>query len=166
MKNNMKNKQDDQAISDETTQETVEEVVSEEQRKIQELQLLLASSMEREKRILADYQNLQRRSQEERLAFIKMANKDLFEALLQPLGHLSLAAASLKDRGLDMVIEQFWKELQNFGLAEIEVLGKEFDLKTMEVVDKKGDGEKVVEVVRKGFTLNGEVIQHAQVILA
>lgn len=174
----MTNKQDDQAFPDEVktavadevtqeeTEETVAETISEEQRKIQELQLLLASSLEREKRILADYQNLQRRSQEERLAFIKMANKDLFEALLQPLGHLSLAAASIKDRGLDMVVEQFWKELQNFGLVEIEVMGKEFDLKTMEVVDKKGDGEKVVEIVRKGFMLNGEVIQHAQVILA
>lgn len=162
----MTNKQDDQTISDETTQEAAEETVSEEQRKIQELQLLLASSMEREKRILADYQNLQRRSQEERMAFIKMANKDLCEAILQPLGHLSLAAASIKDRGLDMVVGQFWKELQNFGLVEIEVMGKEFDLKTMEVVDKKGDGEKVVEIVRKGFMLNGEVIQHAQVILA
>ncbi len=162
----MTNKQDDQTISDETTQEIAEETISEEQRKIQELQLLLASSMEREKRILADYQNLQRRSQEERMTFIKMANKDLFEAILQPLGHLSLAAASINDRGLNMVIEQFWKELQNFGLAEIEVMGKEFDLKIMEVVDKKGDGEKVVEIVRKGFMLNGEVIQHAQVILA
>ncbi len=146
--------------------EAVEEAVSEEQRKIQELQLLLANSLEREKRVLADYQNLQRRSQEERMVFIKMANKDFCQVLLQPLGHLSLAAANLKDRGLDMVIEQFWKELQNFGLMEIEALGQKFDLKTMEVVDKKGEGEKVIEVVRKGFTLNGEVIQHAQVILA
>lgn len=158
----MKNKRDDRAVSN----ETAEEIMSEQQRKIQELQLLLAASLEREKKFLADYQNLQRRSQEERMVFIKMANKDLFEALLQPLGHLSLAAANIKDRGLDMVIEQFWKELQNFGLAEIEVMGKEFDLKTMEVVDKKGDGEKVVEVVRKGYMLNGEIIQHAQVILA
>ncbi|AKM81121.1 MAG: Protein GrpE [Candidatus Pacebacteria bacterium GW2011_GWF2_38_9] len=158
----MKNKNDDQTVPNEKT----EEVISEEQRKIQELQLLLNASLEREKRVLADYQNLQRRSQTERLAFIKMANKDFCQVLLQPLEHLSMAAANLKDRGLDMVVEQFWKELRDFGLEEIEVLAKKFDLETMEVVDKKGDGEKVVEVVRKGYSLNGEVIQHAQVILA
>jgi molecular chaperone GrpE len=161
----MKNKQDDQAIVDEVTQETVAETISEEQRKIQELQLLLAASLEREKRALADYQNLQRRTQEERKALIKMANQDLCQALLQPLEHLSLAAQNLQDRGLNMVIEQFWKELANFSLQEIPVLGKKFDLQTMEVVDKKDKGEKVIEVVRKGYQLHDEVIQHAQVIL-
>jgi molecular chaperone GrpE len=158
----MKNKSDRQAVPNEKT----EEVISEEQRKIQELQLLLNASLEREKRILADYQNLQRRFQEEKLTFIKMANKNLCQALLQPLEHLSLAAANIKNQGLDMVIEQFWKELHDFGLTEIEVLGKKFDLKTMEAMGKKGDGEKVVEVVRKGYMLNGEVIQHAGVVLS
>lgn len=150
----MKNKQNDQAGT-----------VSEEQKKVQELQLLLAASLEREKRALADYQNLQRRTQDERRALIKMANKDLCQALLQPLEHLSLAAENIQDRGLNMVIEQFWKELANFSLQEIPVLGKNFDLKTMEVVDKKAKGEKVIEVVRKGYQLHDEVIQHAQVIL-
>jgi molecular chaperone GrpE len=77
-----------------------------------------------------------------------------------------MAATNIQNQGLDMVIEQFWKELKDFGLEELKVLGQKFDLNTMEVVDKKGEGEKVVEVVRKGYKLNGEVIQHAQVILA
>lgn len=136
------------------------------QEEIKVLQDQLESVKEREKRVLADYQNLQRRSAQEKLIFIKMANKDLCQALLQPLEHLSMAATTIKDQGLNMVLEQFWRELGNFGLSEIEVLGRNFDLKTMEVIDKKGDGEKVVEVVRRGYMLNGEVIQHAQVILA
>ena len=143
-----------------------EEVISEEQTKIQELQLLLSASLEREKRVLADYQNLQRRTIEERIAFVKLANKDFCQMLLQPLEHLSLAANNIKDQGLNMVVEQFWKELKEFGLEELDVLGKNFDLNTMEVVDKQGGGEKVLKVVRKGYKLNGEVIQHAQVILA
>jgi molecular chaperone GrpE len=161
----MKNKSDNQTVPSETT-ETAEEVISEEQRKIQELQLLLNASLEREKRVLADYQNLQRRSMEERAAFIKMANKDFCQVLLQPLEHLSLAATNLKDQGLNMVVDQFWKQLRDFGLEELEVMGQKFDLNTMEVVDKQGDGEKVTKIVRKGYKLNGEVIQHAQVILA
>jgi molecular chaperone GrpE (heat shock protein) len=77
---NMKNKNNQR----DAVQNKSEEVISEEQRKIQELQLLLNASLEREKRALADYQNLQRRSQEERIAFIKMANKEFCQVLLQP----------------------------------------------------------------------------------
>lgn len=149
-----------------TNQLKSEEVLDSVQEELASLKEKLQLSEEREKRILADYQNLQRRSQAERLAFIKMANRDFCQVLLQPLEHLSMAAANIKDRGLDMVVEQFWKELRDFGLEEIEVLGKKFDVSTMEVVDKKGEGEEVVEVVRKGYSLNGEIIQHAQVILA
>lgn len=142
------------------------EVLKKAEEEITRLQEQLKMAEEREKRVLADYQNLQRRSQAERLVFIKMANKDFCQALLQPLEHLSMAAANIKDQGLNMVVDQFWKELNDFGLEEIEVLGAKFDVETMEVVDKKGEGEKVVEVVRKGYKLNGEIIQHAQVILA
>jgi molecular chaperone GrpE len=159
---NMKNKNNQR----DAVQNKSEEVISEEQRKIQELQLLLNASLEREKRALADYQNLQRRSQEERIAFIKMANKEFCQVLLQPLEHLSMAAENLKDQGLNMVVEQFWKELQNFGLEKLNVLNQTFNLNTMEVVEKQGEGEKVVKVVRQGYSLNGEVIQHAQVVLA
>jgi molecular chaperone GrpE (heat shock protein) len=77
-----------------------------------------------------------------------------------------MAAENLKDQGLNMVVEQFWKELQNFGLEKLNVLNQTFNLNTMEVVEKQGEGEKVVKVVRQGYSLNGEVIQHAQVVLA
>lgn len=143
-----------------------EEVLKTTEAEILRLKEELQNAQEREKRALADYQNLKRRSMEERVTFIKMANKDFCQVLLQPLEHLSLAAINIKDQGLNMVVEQFWKELRDFGLEEIEVVGQKFDLNTMEVVDKQGDGEKVIKVVRKGYKLNGEVIQHAQVILA
>jgi molecular chaperone GrpE len=143
-----------------------EEVLKAAEAEILHLKEEVQAAQEREKRALADYQNLQRRSMEERMAFIKMANKDLCQALLQPLEHLSLAAQNIEDRGLNIVVEQFWKELQDFGLEEVEVLGQKFDLNIMEAVEKKGNGEKVIEVVRKAYKLNGEIIQHAQVVLA
>lgn len=134
--------------------------------RVKDLEEALILANEKEKRAIADYQNLVRRSREERTAFVKMANKDFALSILQPLEHLSMAATQINDQGLNMVIAQLWKELSNQGLEEIEVLGKKFDLETMEAVDKEGDGDKVVKVVRKGYTLNGEVIQHSQVVLA
>lgn len=125
----------------------------------------LQQAQEREKRTLADYQNLQRRAQEERLAYIKLANRDFCQGLLEPLEHLSLAAAALQDKGLNMVVEQFWKKLESMGLVALDPVGQQFDVATMEVVEQRGTGDHVTQVVRKGYKLHGEVIQHAQVIL-
>ena len=124
-----------------------------------------AAASEREKRALADYQNLVRRSQEDRARAIKLAGVEFASVLLQPMDHLARAAAQLKDPGLTMVLTQFEQALAQAGLEEIKVMGQKFDVNTMEVVDTKDKGEKVVAVVSKGYTLNGEVIQHAKVVL-
>ena len=124
----------------------------------------LAAS-EREKRALADYQNLIRRSQAERLQVMKLAGAEFASVLLTPLDHLGRAAAQIQDKGLNMVVSQFEAALKQAGLEEIPVMGQKFDVNTMEVVDTKAKGEKVIEIVTKGYKLNGEVIQHAKVVL-
>ncbi len=134
-------------------------------KKIVELQQQLADSLEREKRVLADYQNLVKRNREERIKFLQLANQSLVETLLSPLEHLGLAAEQIEDQGLNMVIRDFWQVLEEAGVEEIYPKGEKFDLETMEVTDKKGDGETVIKVVRRGYRLNGQVIQHAKVIV-
>jgi molecular chaperone GrpE len=132
---------------------------------IDQLKQDLAQAKATALRCQADYQNLIRRTQEDRIRLVKLATRGLVESLLQPLDHLSLASAELKDQGLDMVVNQLWKALSEEGLEEIKVMGQPFDPLTMEVVDKKGEGEVVQAVVRKGYRLHGEVIQHAKVIV-
>lgn len=120
---------------------------------------------EREKRAFADYQNLVRRSRDERIQLIKMANQDILESLLEPFEHLQLAAQQLDDKGLEMVIHQFRTIFDSFGLEEIETLGKNFDVETMEVIEKQSKGIEVIKVMKKGYKLNGAVVQHAKVVL-
>ncbi|OGJ37587.1 MAG: nucleotide exchange factor GrpE [Candidatus Pacebacteria bacterium RIFOXYB1_FULL_39_46] len=135
------------------------------QAQLEDLQIKLAQVQEQEKRALADYQNLLRRTQENRLEMIQMANRNLIEALLAPLEHLELAVAQHSDSGLKMILEQLKRSLTEFGLEEIKAQGKEFDVQTMEVAEGSGQGKKVAKVLRKGYLLNGKVIQHAKVIL-
>ena len=120
---------------------------------------------EREKRALADYQNLVRRSQAERLQVMKLAGVEFASVLLAPLDNLNRAASQLNDPGLNLVISQFNQTLAQVGLEEIKVLGQKFDVNTMEAVETQGGGEKVIGVVTKGYRLNGEVIAHAKVVL-
>ncbi|MBU0576452.1 nucleotide exchange factor GrpE [Patescibacteria group bacterium] len=132
---------------------------------ILELQQRLVESLEREKRALADYQNLVKRNQEERVRFLQLANQGLIETLLNPLEHLSMAAKQIDDQGLNLVMRDFWQVLEEVGLEEIYPKGEKFNLETMEVVDKEGDGQTVAKVVKRGYRFNGLIIQHAKVIV-
>jgi molecular chaperone GrpE len=120
---------------------------------------------EQQLRAQADYQNLVRRNQEDRLKFIKMATADLMLSLLANFDHLETAAAQLKDPGLNLVVGQLQKTLQEYGLEEIKALNQPFDVKTMEAVEKKGAGNQVIEVQSKGYRLNGEILRHAKVVI-
>ncbi len=125
----------------------------------------LAESKNKEQRALADYQNLVRRTQEERSKIARLAAKDFVEDLIQPLAHLTLASEQLDDVGLNMVIAQLWQVLEQNGLKKIDCMNKIFDIEFMEVIDKGKKGEKVIKIVKDGYMLNNEVIQHAKVIL-
>ena len=135
------------------------------QKLIEELVNQLEEAKSKEQRALADYQNLVRRTNEDRSRIARLASKGLIEDLLQPLSHLSMASDQLNDSGLNMVIDQLWQSLQANGLQKIEVLGEDFDINTMEATDKGKNGKKVVKIVKDGYLLNDEVIQHAKVIL-
>lgn len=129
------------------------------------LQEQLRQAQESERRALADYQNLVRRQRDERTSFITYANKELIEGLLEPISHLELAATQLNDTGMNMVIAQFWQKLEEFGLSKQDVLGKPFDVNVMEVAETQEPAEVVVRVHRPALLYNGEVLQHARVVM-
>lgn len=116
-------------------------------------------------RALADYQNLEKRTQEEKNEMRKYASAQVIIRLLPFLDNLERAQIFIKDEGLKVVKERLTLVLQEVGLEEISVLNKEFDpqvAEAIEVVEGKKEN-MVVEVVRKGYRLNGKVIQVAQV---
>ena len=135
---------------------------------IVDLEAQLKSATEAEKRAFADYQNLLRRTKEEKVEWARLASSEFAEAMLEPLRNLSLAAKSINDQGLNMVITQFWQKLNEQGLEEItadQILNQPFDVETMEAVERRGEGETVIEVLTPGYKLNDRVITHARVIV-
>jgi molecular chaperone GrpE len=124
----------------------------------------LGEAREKEQRALADYQNLVRRTQEERSRVARLAARNFIEDILQPIEHLSMAVDQVNDSGLNMIKDQLWKALERNGLKEFNPLGEKFDVETMEAVEKNDDGDTVVKVVNRGYFLNGEIVQHAKVV--
>jgi molecular chaperone GrpE len=116
-------------------------------------------------RALADYQNFEKRINEEKNLIRNTANRNLILKLLPFLDNLEKAEIFIKDDSLKMIRDSFYRVLNEAGVKEINISGKEFDPNFAEVVDVV-EGEKdnvVVEVLRKGYMLNGQVIRIAQV---
>lgn len=116
-------------------------------------------------RALADYQNFENRVASQREELINNANKHLVMKLLSFLDNLDQAEIFVKDDHLKLIKDSFHKLLKDEGLKELDIKGKEYDPYTAEVIDMI-DGEKenqVVDVLRKGYEMNGKVIRVAQV---
>lgn len=133
--------------------------------KIEELQKTIEELTASWKRSLADYQNLEKRAQQEKEDWAKLASRDVILKLLPSLDTFEIAAKHTSDQGLQLALKQLLQALTEEGLSSIETINKQFDPHLMECIDVvSGEEEnRVVEEVRKGYMLNGIIIRPAQV---
>src|SRR6185369_6385079 len=94
----------------------VEEVIETEQ--IDEKQLEIDNLKNQLVRALADYQNQNKRFQEERQQIFTAASQNVLENLIPVLDILEKAQEHLKDQGLELAIGQFKHVLKEEGLEE------------------------------------------------
>lgn len=116
-------------------------------------------------RALADYQNLEKRVNQEMISFQKKAGVKLLLKFLEVLDLIEKAEIFIKDEGLRLVKEKFLTILREEGVSEIELLGKVYDphlAECIEVVKGKRDNI-IVEVVKKGYQIDKEIIRIAKV---
>src|SRR3989344_5834207 len=122
---------------------------------------------ERLKRTMADYQNLERRIEEERKLLSKLSAMLLVEKLLPVLDNLENAQSHLKDEGLEMVVKQFKEILAQEGVEEIEAIGQQFDPNEHEAVEvaEGPDEGRIARVIAKGYKIEDKVIRPAKVVV-
>ncbi len=134
-----------------------------------EVEILKTKNQELEnqvKRVLADYQNLEKRVAEQRRELIMSANKDLLLKILPILDTLVLASKHSQDQSLQVSIQQFLDVLKNEGITKIKTENEDFDPNTMEAIGtKKGEEGKIIEEVRSGYMIGDKILRVAQVIV-
>lgn len=98
------------------------------------------------KRVLADYQNLEKRTEENRREWMLSANRNLVMKLLPALDDLFLAQKHINDQGLDISIQKFLNILKEEGVEIVPTKDQVFDPNTMECVSvQEGEENKVLE---------------------
>lgn len=126
-------------------------------------------------RAQADFINLKRRIEHERLETARFANADLIAELLPVLDDLERAldspslgrtAAATWVEGVRLIERKLHAILEGRGLSEIEALGQEFDPNLHEAIAQApGAPGKVVAVHRSGYQLHDRVLRPAQVLV-
>ena len=130
---------------------------------------------DRHTRLIAEFDNLKKRSAKEREGLYNSIIGDIMSSLLPVIDNLEKATeAESKDeeykKGIELVLKQFKDVLNANGVTEIEAVGQPFDPELHEAVSMIQDenfGEKVVaQEYRKGYMIGNKVIRHSMVVVA
>lgn len=121
-------------------------------------------------RLQADFDNYRKRNTTLADSMKTLGQTVVIEKMLVVLDNCELARKYLQDEaaltGFNMMEKQILDALEGFGLKAVDADGVDFDAKLMTAVervkceDKQG---KVVEVLAKGYTLNGKLLRPASV---
>lgn len=130
---------------------------------------------DRHTRLIAEFDNLKKRSAKERENLYGSIMGDVISSLLPVMDNLEKATeAESKDeeykKGIELVLKQFKDVLSANGVTEIEAVGQPFDPSIHEAVSSIQDenlGEKIVaQEYRKGYKIGNRVIRHSMVVVA
>lgn len=120
-------------------------------------------------RVLADYDNLIKRTASEKEELIKYASLRLVTKLLPVTDMLEEAQKHLGDSGLAIALNELLAVFRDEGIVKISVAkGEQFDENRHEAIEtvegKKPDTGTIAEVALDGWEyLDGTVIRHAKV---
>lgn len=115
-------------------------------------------------RALADYQNLERRVQDEKEEVRKFAAEGIIKRLLPAVDSLKRAKDHVQDAGLALAFKQLEAVLEELGVEKIDVLGKPFNPEVMECIEVvEGEENVVTEEVLPGYRFYGKLLRVAQV---
>lgn len=147
--------------------------IQELEEKIIELQKQADEYLSGWKRAKADYINLEREIEREKIEWIKFANLELILHLIAILdsfdGSIKHLPEGLKEdswvKGVLKIKEQLERILEVQGVERMKTVGEKFDVNYHEASEKRGEEGVIIEEIQPGYKMNGRVIRSAKVII-
>lgn len=146
--------------------------------KVAELEEKCVEMNDKYLRLYSDFDNYRKRTAKERIDTLKTASQDLMVELLPVLDDFDRALEAMVEhnaqqdsiKGVELIYNKLFNLLKQKGLEPMDAAGKEFDTDFHEAItqipapseDQKG---KVVDVIQKGYLLNGKIIRFAKVVI-
>jgi molecular chaperone GrpE len=140
------------------------------------LQEEFAKLNDRHLRLVAEFNNFKRRSEQERLSAWSRAQADLVENFLDVLddlhrvADLDLSNATVEAimEGIDLVERKFVRTISDAGIKMLDPSGQKFDPEVMEAMirvpaESDDQVDNVAQVFQKGYSLKGILVRPARV---
>lgn len=126
----------------------------------------LKESEDRYLRLYADFENYKKRTQKEKEDLVTNTKIKLLQSILDMDNDLNFALKSNGDSdGINLIISKLWTFLKSQGIESIQT--ETYDDELHEVISIiPGEEEKIVDVVSKGYTLNGKPFRYPKIILS
>jgi len=144
---------------------------------VEELEQSLAEAKDQALRAAAEAQNVRRRAEQEAEKARKFALEKFVKELLPVVDSLEKALESMQDdaseahrEGVSMTLKMQLDVLSKFGVESIEPQGEPFDPQVHEamamVPNPELDPNTVMDVMQKGYLLNGRLVRPAMVVVS
>ncbi len=142
--------------------------------KLEAAQQKLDAAQDQYQRMLAEYANYKRRTEQEKEQIGAFTKAEILTGLLTSIDNMEKAMASEDGEqyksGVDLVMRQFIETLQKLGLEKIEALGAPFDPNVHNAVMREdADGvepETVTAVFQEGYKIGERILRPAMVKVA
>lgn len=169
-KKNQEIKGEDEEIKTEGPIEKQEEKVENFEEKFNELN-------DKYLRLYSEYDNYRKRTANEKVELIKTAAENTILALLPVIDDFERALPTMENaedkthyEGIMLIYNKLKHTLEQKGLEEIKAVGEPFNTDEHEALTQipapsEDMKDKVIDVVQKGYKLNGKVIRYARVVV-
>jgi len=119
-------------------------------------------------RLYADMENLKKRMFKEKEDAILNTKSKMIDPILDMDNDLNIALKSFKEipQGVNLIVNKIKSFLESQGIKEIETSIYNKDLHEVINILETGDGEKVIDVVSKGYKIGDKIIRYPKIILS
>jgi len=127
-------------------------------------------------RLLADFDNLKKRKNEEISNLLKFSGESLIKDLLVVFDDLDRLKnqsdkvdSSVFHNGIKLMSDKLYKILSNYNIDKFDSLGEMFDSNihdAMMVRESKKKKNLIIEEFEKGYKYNDKIIRHSKVIVS
>mgnify|MGYP001463021659 CR=1 FL=1 len=157
-----------------------EKKISKKKNQVDELQKIkekLIETEEKNLRLLADYENLKKRKNEEIVRLLKYSGEDLIKQLIPIFEDLDrIIKESKKDKsndvlykGIEILSKKLYKTLSNNCIERFDSIGQMFDTNlhdALMIKDSKKKKNIIIEEFEKGYKYHDRIIKHSKVIVS
>lgn len=138
----------------------------------------VAALEDRVRRQMAEFDNYRKRTDKEKESMFSMGERSVIEKMLPILDNFERGLAAVPEEekggsfadGMDKILKQFVKQLEDLGVKPIEAVGKEFDPAyhnaVMQVESDEYEEGVVVQEFQKGYMYKDTVLRHSMVTVA